>query len=872
MRDSSNSKNDAVDGIDQVDSSAVFKDCPDDLLQTILQQLLLGLLSLLIKREDGTFPVSRTRAGAVRWLTKWQTEFDKTFSLVTGKQRAAEQHLTLPALLRVFAARLYEEGKAAERGVEDWLNVGRFDKESENVLGGEMQTMPEHFARDGQDAQNFLRFLDDMFPAVEEHGEDHGGFREGGAHLPSVLEQQVIFWLQSSEEGAQPGASGAAGETALRAPVGPPAPNSWVTANQKRIDSWIANVEYDRFVSAMASGVWQPYVDEVSKPWIAGVRDLILKTSEMSSEEYNEGWLEADPIALFAMRCRHPEDLRPLLSLVILKGSDWCKGKLIRYILLRLTKDYSGVDERILGQELDELQRVKFISAIQDLENVWQKRLDVIRSLTQKFIDIFRAFAGDDGSASGEMSLLRNHGFGITLWKSRHHAVKIFWHVQTVQTSLLTFSLLQEHFRRTGSSGNEDKSVDLTQRVHPDYALLARGSDYALRMILLTRGIVWARSDSSANKGGQLTFPIGTGPEFMSTHIAKSLSDLLDDNEVCAEHAGVAIAGLGRAASAATGPCVDVDAPRPPWNSATPGECQRSLENSLGHSTCLRAAAVALRAFSTLWKHGSEDPGVMGLVRPSKFARYLLHFLMQVGERLPMSLWPLLAAVDGSQKSGKLAEPSSSRTSSSPLPYPAENLAQRLLRSHSRNPYRGIAERSKFYGTLRTEDGDERPAAKTLTLPLPALYEDGVFEPMRASYDGMGAIESFAREAALDQLQWESLRIWVEKMSSLEPEPLRKDNSSTVVQAMISEVRGAISMAARALPQTTKVFESSMKIAQSLAKLRTVIIAGAGEGEMMSGEMSSSGFWASSLLFPKSCRDDPTEEMSVVRNNGYSLT
>ena len=61
-----------ADGTTLLDVTAIFAESTKDFARRVMKELSLGLLSLLVRKADGTFPVARTRAGAVRWLLKWQ--------------------------------------------------------------------------------------------------------------------------------------------------------------------------------------------------------------------------------------------------------------------------------------------------------------------------------------------------------------------------------------------------------------------------------------------------------------------------------------------------------------------------------------------------------------------------------------------------------------------------------------------------------------------------------------------------------------------------------------------------------------------------------------------------------------------------------
>ena len=117
-------RGDAATALKDVDLSAMFSGC--ELWRPVTKDLMLGLLSLVTRNSDGTFPVSHSQSrGALWWLMKWQKIFDGIFPSISSKtgksiSGAVGQQRALPRWLRNFAADLYDGVGAA---VDD--EVGR---------------------------------------------------------------------------------------------------------------------------------------------------------------------------------------------------------------------------------------------------------------------------------------------------------------------------------------------------------------------------------------------------------------------------------------------------------------------------------------------------------------------------------------------------------------------------------------------------------------------------------------------------------------------------------------------------------------------------------------------------------------------------
>lgn len=321
------------------------------------------------------------------------------------------------------------------------------------------------------------------------------------------------------------------------------------------------------------------------------------------------------------------------------------------------------------------------------------------------------------------------------------------------------------------------------------------------------------------------------------------------------------------------------------WAGHTPLQNELSLERT--HSECLRGAAVALGALTMLRKYGDrDDPGMGELTSSRQYAQSLLLFLAVVGQRFAVRLWPLLAAADHSAEDHK-----STRVSDEPT-----KTAFRLLTSHARNPFRGLAERWKFYGSLRRVPGDEinlrarrreeKPSRLSLVAQLdllqglhtianggassgadgrqdncsapsgkkstnktskrtskgsnssdkmgPIVYEDGVFEPMRADYDlhSLEPRKSFAREIAIDQAQWAALKVFVERRSrrakagsagpsrggssSSKKPPQTDAENNGAERTIMSESEKTILKAARVVPRAVALFEEVVNVVRAL--------------------------------------------------------
>lgn len=142
-----------------------------------------------------------------------------------------------------------------------------------------------------------------------------------------------------------------------------------------------------------------------------------------------------------------------------------------------------------------------------------------------------------------------------------------------------------------------------------------------------------------------------------------------------------ALSDLFYAADLAGSPCFSQDQ-----------KTQLDMEHSRWHAHCLRCVAAALSAAQSIRQHGLDriltpegipteqqlDAHYAGS-GDSEFARAFASFFEQVGERLPMALWPLLSTI---------VSPAN------------RSLAQQLLESASHNPFRGMAEHYKFYGNF----------------------------------------------------------------------------------------------------------------------------------------------------------------------------
>lgn len=131
----------------------------------------------------------------------------------------------------------------------------------------------EIFVQDGRNAREFLRFLSDVFG---------GDFGAGGDQIDSLTErvrsimqrkqvsagyERIISSSSSSRSSTRP-------DHVLEKVEDPPRGDfEEDSVLRDQIDSWLENIEYDRWRATMGEKVWQPYIEKVVRPQLHCARE-----------------------------------------------------------------------------------------------------------------------------------------------------------------------------------------------------------------------------------------------------------------------------------------------------------------------------------------------------------------------------------------------------------------------------------------------------------------------------------------------------------------------------------------------------------------------------------------------------------------------